>query len=116
MRLPRKRKREHMGVRPEARDYPQHREWVRKTHECACAGKSPCQGKMQAHHVKENTGAGTGLKSADWWCVPLCAGHHAEAHNPGWRAFERKYGFSMREMAEGLARISPHRWRWSEAA
>lgn len=114
--LPRKRQKPRMGVRDEPREFPQHCKWVRLSHACACDGKGGCEGRMEAHHVRENTGGGTGLRPPDWWTIPLCARHHKECHDRGWKTFEAKYGFSMREMAESLARVSPHRWRWMEVA
>jgi hypothetical protein len=80
-----------------------HLAWVR-TLPCIAAGDTtPCIGSVQAHHVRERTGGGMGLKPPSQWCIPICAGHHSELHTSGARTFERKYDVSCREIAERIS-------------
>lgn len=87
-----------------------HLAWVRK-HPCACHNVSPCQGPgavIHAHHVRNGTGGGMGMKPHDRWTVPLCAMHHNELHARGHATFEARYGIDLRAIAVDLARFSPH--------
>ena len=89
------------------RDHPKHRAWIR-SRLCVCDGNG-CRGVVQAHHVRDGTDGGTGLKPHDRWCVPLCAQHHAEGHRDGWRSFERLHNVKLRSEALRLAERSPDR-------
>lgn len=95
-------------VREDAGDCPKHLAWVRRL-PCAVRG-SDCQGPVHAHHVRDQSGGGTGLKPADRWAVPLCGGpgHHGELHQNGARTFEAKYQIDLRSLAVKLAAASPH--------
>lgn len=103
-----------MGVKPERPNYEPHLKWVRSHFACLVEGRAGhvCQGLMRAHHVRENTGAGTGLKPPDFWVIPLCDSAHREGHDKGWRTFERKYGVDTRAEAQKAAEQSPHKHRW----
>ena len=91
---------------PDPRRCPAHLEWIRSL-ACAVPG---CRGKSEAAHVRQNSGAGTGLKPADKWAVPLCGpnGHHQEQHRLGHVAFDAKYGVNLRSLAQTLAGKSPY--------
>lgn len=84
--------------------YPAHLAWIRTL---PCAVRS-CPNPSIAAHVRENTGGGMGMKPADEFCVPLCNEHHTQQHSVGHRAFDEKYGVSLRALAERLAILSPH--------
>ena len=64
---------------------------------------SDCVGDVANHHVQ--TG-GTGRKADAEFIVPLCHGHHDEAHH-GRTTFEWKYGINLREEAAKLEK----RWQ-----
>ncbi len=102
-------------ARAPERSFPSHLAWLRGC-ECAIAGKAEhvCSGRMEAAHVRRGTEGGTALKPADFHAIPLCSAGHSEQHALGEVSFERKYGINMKAIAEGLAKISPHRWRWEE--
>jgi hypothetical protein len=68
-----------------------------------------CSGRMHAHHCREGADGGTGMKSGDNTCVPLCDLAHAEIHAKGWRTFETKYGIDLSKLAERLWHASKHR-------
>jgi len=114
VRLPSKRTRPRSGIeRAAKRAWPRHRRYVR-SFVCAvpdCGGVSVCC------HLRTAANAGTGLKPADWYTVPLCDNHHAEQEGrTAW--FERKYGVDLWALAERLARTSPDKtmkeaWRLS---
>lgn len=107
--LPKRRRREKMGVRePSQIRCAAHLKWVRG-HECLVrhwAGHW-CYGKIEAAHVRTGTGAGVGIKPGDEWTIPLCAGAHWHQHQIGEAAFERQFGIDMKAIAEGLAARSP---------
>jgi len=115
MKYPKKKKRQKMGIRQPSRiDCAPHRQWVRSTHECCVGGD--CEGRIQAAHVRRGTDGGTSMKPSDIWVIPLCSFHHSEQHTLGEISFEKKYKFSMKETAEYLARTSPHKSKWADAA
>ena len=93
--------------RDDDRDHPRHRAWIRDR---PCAVENgDCRGAVQAHHVRNGTDGGTGLKPHDKWCVPLCAQHHGDLHREGWRSFERLYNVNLRSEAMALAKRIPDR-------
>lgn len=111
--LPKRRKRERMGVRtPERVRSDGHIQWVRG-HNCLVyahpKGRQDCEGKVQAHHVRTR-GAGGG----DEQVVPLCVIHHAQLDSPGWssKRFEEVYGLNMAKIAAELWLSSPHGVRY----
>lgn len=55
---------------------------------------------IHAHHIR--IGAGTGLKPSDSQVIGLCAPHHHEGHQCGWRTFERKYGIDLYAISQTL--------------
>lgn len=88
---------------------PEHLVWVR-TLPCAvpsCLSRED----SQACHVRQNTGAGMGMKPGDAWAVPMCGCHHREQHQIGHAAFDAKYGINLRKLAEELVQLSPFRRR-----
>lgn len=94
--LPRKSKREKMGVREQLqRTFPTHQAFVRR-HQCVVPG---CQrGNIQFCHVKSR-GAGGG----DWYGVSMCLEHHEEQHH-GIQTFQKKYGIDLYDLAEEFVR------------
>lgn len=78
-------------------------QWVRG-HNCVCAETDPtgCEGKIQAAHVRRGTDGGIGMKPSDCYSLPLCSSHHGEQHRIGEQSFEKKYRFSMRQVADRL--------------
>lgn len=89
-----------------------HLQWIRG-HECAIAGRGEhlCLGKTIAAHVRVGTDGSTSKKPGDNWTIPLCesmtGGAHKEQHQIGERAFEKRYGISMKEIAAALWEKSP---------
>ena len=82
-----------------------HLQWVRG-HECVIIDQHECWGRVRAHHVKSK-GAGGG----DEQVVPMCDGAHDEVHN-GKQTFEEKYSVDLKETANYLAFLSPHKKKW----
>ena len=111
--LPKRRKKEPMKVkeRPQVR-CASHLRWIRGF-ECSVANEF-CEGRIEAAHVRRNTDGGASVKPSDYWTIPLCSNHHRIQHNRGERAFEKDFGINMREIAQGLAKKSPHRGKWEE--
>ena len=91
-----------MGARvQERRDFPRHRQFIRR-HACVMG----CERlPIQCAHVRLGTDGGTGLKPSDWWCVPLCAKHHADQHAIGEQSFW--HGIDPRKLALSYALKSP---------
>lgn len=115
--LPKRRKRPKMRVRePSQIRCAGHLKWVRG-HVCAVKGVNGhvCEGKIEAAHVRRGTDGGVGIKPSDTWTVPLCSGAHLYQHTVGEATFEREARINMKEVAEGLARRSPHRKKWEAA-
>ena len=107
--LPKRRKRQRAGIRPE----PQlrceaHRQFIRG-HMCILFQRRghACWGKTEAAHVRTGTDGGTGVKPSDNFTVPMCSAAHRQQHDIGEAAFEKKWGIDMRAIADGLAKISP---------
>ncbi|CAB4137821.1 Protein of unknown function DUF968 [uncultured Caudovirales phage] len=92
--------------RPKLTGASGHLEWIRSLP--CCVGLASCGAFIHAHHVRECTGGGTGLKPPDRWAVPLCPAHHLELHQRGARTWGLKYGIDLRQRAEDLAAQSPH--------
>ena len=111
----RRRKPSKMGIRqaPQIR-CPAHLQWVRG-HECSVQNND-CLGTVEAAHVRDGTDCGLGVKPSDIFVVPLCSWHHRQQHNVGEKQFEFRHKISMIDIAEDLARRSPHRAKWAEAA
>ena len=112
--LPKRRRRPKMKVRkPSHIRCPAHLKWVRG-HECVMAALLLhfCDGKVEAAHVRSGTDGGVGIKPSDIWAIPLCSRAHRYQHDIGEVAFEKEFDINLREIAEGLARWSPHRKKW----
>lgn len=107
--LPRRRK--HNSGRPPEKGAVGFLQWVRG-HECVCAKRGGCSGKVQSAHVDYAGGKGMGTKVADRFSVPLCDGHHREQHNMGWTSFEMKHGINALRIANELWRRWPGCPRW----
>lgn len=84
---------------------PEHLAWIR-TLPCTVRGCLTGEA-IHAHHVRNGTGAGTGLKPGDEWTVPICPQHHREIHQAGRKTFEDRYQVDLRETAIRLAAASP---------
>lgn len=109
MLLPKRRRREKMGVRePSKGRCLGHLRWIRQ-HCCAVSGLNghECKGRIEAHHVRLGTDGGVGKKPSDQWAVPLCGTAHRTLHDKGQVSFEKLYVVDLKEIAEGLARQSP---------
>ena len=95
----------------EERSFPAHRAWVRR-HHCSVP---ECRGyPIECAHVRCGTNGGQGLKPSDQWTLSLCRDHHAEQHQIGERAFEKRYGIDLLALAQEFARRSPHRPLWDD--
>lgn len=98
----------------QARAVPSHLAWVRGF-VCLCFKHGDCDGRIEAAHVDYAGGKGTGLKVHDRFAVPMCAAHHAEQHRIGWKTFEATRQVNALAEAERLAKLSPHKHKWSDA-
>ncbi len=110
MNLPKRRKPQPLGVReaPQIRN-ASHLKWIRG-HECSVAGRrTPCEGDIEAAHVRTGTDGGLSVKPSDCWTIPLCSFHHQIQHTWGEDRFEKAHNISMRFIAEQLYAKSPHR-------
>ena len=89
-----------------------HRRWIRQ-HECVNFGSAvaPCDidHPIEAAHYRTAANSGAGIKPGDEWLLPLCRSCHALQHQVGQRAFELRYGISMRQKALAYALESPDR-------
>lgn len=104
--IPKLRKRPKMMVRePSIIRAPTYLAFVRR-HHCTCVEIDPtgCGGEIEAAHVRRGTDGGIGMKPSDCYALPLCSEHHAEQHRIGEQSFEKKYRFSMRQVADRLWR------------
>lgn len=86
-----------------------HLAWTRGN-DCCLMGRADhvCQGKMVAHHHREDHDGGTGIKPGDDRVIPVCDGGHAEIHNKGSKTTERKHGISFDDVWRGNWKSSPH--------
>lgn len=77
--------------------------WIR-SFVCSIGGRPGhiCGGGIEAAHARVGTDGGAGVKPSDWWTLPLCHDAHAEQHQIGEPAFEKKYAISMREIAKSF--------------
>jgi Putative HNHc nuclease len=89
-----------------------HSDFVRR-HECVLYGNplSECDivHPIQAAHFRSAANSGTGMKPGPEYLLPLCRNHHTEQHSIGQKAFEERYGISMRQKALAYATESPDR-------
>lgn len=106
MALPARRPKPTSGIlRAPPREWPRHRKFVR-SHCCAVPGCD--QGPIECAHVRApGTAGGTGIKPADWWTISLCHEHHAEQHQIGHQAFDRRHGIDSVKLAREFAAASP---------
>lgn len=110
----RRRKPEKLGVRKEPQvRCPAHLKFVRGF-VCSIHDKHECEGGIEAAHCRTGTDGGMGVKPSDYWAIPLCSGAHREQHAIGEAAFERTYGIDMKAIAERMASVSPHRFKWMQ--
>lgn len=105
------RPRKRNAPRPAEKSAPQFLQWIRGR-ECLCFPRGGCSGKIEAAHVDYAGGKGMGTKVADRHTVPLCTWHHAEQHRIGWAAFQLRYGFFAKEVAEFLWSRWPGLRQW----
>lgn len=106
-----KRKAAKMGVREETK-VRSHRHLTHvRSFVCCAFGRSghECDGRMEAHHVREETDGGVGMKPSDEFTVPLCSVAHMELHSKGEATFQAKYGVDLLAIAARLWRTSPAR-------
>lgn len=111
MNLPRRRKREPMGLREEPQiRCASHLSWIRG--HCCSVDNAECSGKIEAAHVRICTDGGTSVKPGDNWTLPLCSHHHAQQHQIGERSFASVHKLDMKATAAKLWQISPHRHKY----
>ncbi|RVT93735.1 putative HNHc nuclease [Sphingomonas crocodyli] len=99
-RIDRKSHREDVGKRS-----PAHRAFVRTHACCVCSS----QVAIECAHVRTGTDGGMSMKPSDRWCISLCRDHHAEQHQIGEPAFEKKHGIDMKALAREFVNRSPKR-------
>ena len=110
--IPKRKRREKMGVRePDRIECKAHLQWIRG---CACVVivEGTCEGPTEAAHVRNGTDGGTGLKPSDCYAVPLCRHHHSKQHAVGEQTFWA--GRDPLKIAAELWRISPARIKWEQ--
>jgi len=91
--------RQHVG------ESTRHLAWVR-TYPCCvriCGATM-----MHVHHVRDDSGGGTGLRPHDRWAIPVCPAHHMAIHQTGARTFETRHGLNLRAIAVRFAETSPY--------
>lgn len=91
---------------------PAHLKWVAQ-HWCVvpgCDERDP--EKIVAHHVRNGTDGGMGMKPGDQWVVSLSHKHHVELHAIGEDTFAERYDIDPKALAEEFWRRSPHRRAW----
>lgn len=76
---------------------PKYLKYVR-TLPCVVTGKSP----VEAHHLIGHHEGGMGMKSSDYYAIPLSPEIHRELHDHGWRTWEDRYGSQWRYVAATL--------------
>lgn len=90
-----------------------HREWLTKVFRCAMCDK---EAPIEAAHVSMGGISGTGLKTDDWRCVPLCGttiegiGCHGKEHQGAqsfWSAYKLKHGQTVEQLIDDLCASSP---------
>lgn len=119
-----RRTRPKMGVRvSDVVRCPSHLKWVRG-HSCCLDGLSltvagvhvphVCEGRIEAHHVREGANGGVGMKPDDSTTVPLCSKAHAAGHAQGWSTFQGVWRVDLTATAADLWRASPHGRKWRE--
>lgn len=108
-------KRKPKADKPDARwRSPAHRRWITTEFCCAVCGRDA---PIEAAHVSMGAISGTGLKSDDWNCVPLCGtsyGHegcHQRQHSVGEKTFWLEYALKERQtvfdLIASLCKASP---------
>jgi len=97
-------KRPKMGVRDVVRlVWTKHQAFVRR-HACSVPG---CTNRpIEFAHVRNAANSGASIKPHDAFGIPLCSGHHEEAHR-GEKTFCRKYGIDPYKIAAWFLRNSP---------
>lgn len=72
---------------------------------CLLCGATP----SDPAHIRYGSGAGVGMKPADWYAVPLCHAHHSEQHRIGEVTFWHKYAGECPQAVLGLIRDGARR-------
>ena len=113
---PKRRKPPKSGIqRAPRREYPGHRKWIRGC-ECAVNDFGRCtiqlvESRIECAHVRIGADGGLSKKPSDFFTYPLCHYHHAEQHQVGEPAFEKRYRpyfpKGLRATALEYARRSP---------
>ena len=109
--IPKKRKRERLGVRGEAQwRSPRHLKHTR-SHYCMCAEVPGhvCEGVIEAMHKRNGTDCGIGVKPSDFWSAPGCSGTHRRQHQIGEAAWEKENGVDFGMVCEVMNKTSPCR-------
>lgn len=88
---------------------PAHLQWVRGFECCGRDGPTPCDGAIEAHHVRLGSYAGLGIKPADDRAIPLCHSHHMLLDSPGWSEarFYREYDIPIDQVLWWFVSHSP---------
>lgn len=84
---------------------PAHRNFVRDHACCVCGSYE----RIEVAHVRKGTDGGLSMKPGDYWCISLCADHHAEQHRIGEGSFEARHGIDMKALARRFVDLSPKR-------
>ena len=84
---------------------PAHLAWVR-SHGC-CVPGCKATTRIQAAHVRRDSGGGISLKPNDDQTISLCDTHHLQQHSIGERRFEMLYEIDMKQLAAEFAAKSP---------
>ena len=70
-----------------------HKAWI-ESQPCAGRKRAPaiaCGGDVCAHHARDASNSGTGIKPDDWFTVPMCNNHHQQwAHGSSGSSITRE--------------------------
>ena len=97
------------------RVFQKQRTWIRKR-DCIATltpypeklVSNPCDGRIEAAHVRSETDGGMALKPHDRWLVSACLKHHEQQTVRGEKWFEDYWGLDMKALAREFADKSPY--------
>lgn len=93
---------------------PSFLQWLRGRN-CLLCDRGGCEGRIEAAHVDYAGGKGVGIKVADRFAVPMCAGHHRAQHAWGWQTFEDNFRIDALEASKAYWNAWPGRRAWEES-
>lgn len=108
--IPKRKKRAKMGLREPSQIRCQgHIQWIRGF-PCSIElhGDHVCTGRIEAHHMREGSNGGVGLKCDDSTCVPLCSHAHQNFHSMGVDTFQTRYHIDLVKTSKVFWEWSPH--------